>query len=261
MSVEFNKAILLDNISFRLKKMGKKIGEFENEVGVSLGYLSRMSKEGNSKPGIDFVMKAADVLHVSIDTLLSVELYKMTPTEEYLISFIEKLTKDTINDRLNWNCESAWELNNDIEVFGKDGECSHPLFWLETLFEEGGEYPRTVTKPVFKSRAFDVYTYINGDCYNLQMKNGAVLYIMNIRDDSYTVSTDDAYAKEIWISPQRGPNQFLSSTKDAQEIASLIEALYAEISESVRHPKVNKDIRNIIDAYLHDDELSDDISF
>ena len=52
MNIEFNKQLMLDNISFLLKESEKKIGELESEAGVSAGYISRISKEGNTKPGI-----------------------------------------------------------------------------------------------------------------------------------------------------------------------------------------------------------------
>ena len=111
MEQKFNKTIIFDNIAFMLKESGKKIGELETEAGVSLGYISRMSKEGNAKPGIDFIMKTAEALNVSVDTLLRVDLSSLTATEKYLISFLEKLVKDTFDDKLDWQTETAgWML-------------------------------------------------------------------------------------------------------------------------------------------------------
>ena len=51
-------------------KIRKKIGELEGEAGVSAGYISRISKYGNTKPGIEFIMKVADSFNVCLDTLL-----------------------------------------------------------------------------------------------------------------------------------------------------------------------------------------------
>jgi hypothetical protein len=36
-------------------------------------------------------MKAAEALNVSVDTLLRVDMSSLTPTEQYLITFLEKL--------------------------------------------------------------------------------------------------------------------------------------------------------------------------
>ena len=94
MSVEFNKQLMLDNISFMLKEFGKKIGELEAEAGVSPGYISRTSKDDKAKPGIDFIVKVAEALNTSVDTLLNIDLSGLTPTERYLISFLEKLKSE-----------------------------------------------------------------------------------------------------------------------------------------------------------------------
>ena len=51
MTEEFNKKIMLDNISFLLNESGKKIGELETEAGVSTGYISRISKDEKTKLG------------------------------------------------------------------------------------------------------------------------------------------------------------------------------------------------------------------
>lgn len=257
---EFNKKILFDNIAFRMKELGKKVGELESEAGVSPGYISRTSKEGNTKPGIDFIMKVATALNVSIDTLLRVDMSSQTPTEKYLISFLEKLTKDTVDDKLDWHRESAEYLNRRLEL-DMNGYCDHPLFSYESFLEPGeSDYPDSVERIVFTSQSFDVHTFIEGDCFNLRMKNGTILYIMNICKSVYRNGDPDAHAKEIWMCPKTGENQFICSTKDAEIIAVMVDGLYSVITENARHPKVNKYIKGIIDAFMNDD-LEDDEDF
>lgn len=259
MEQKFNKTIIFDNIAFMLKELGKKIGELETEAGVSLGYISRMSKEGNAKPGIDFIMKTAEALNVSVDTLLRVDLSSLTATEKYLISFLEKLVKDTFDDKLDWQMETAGYLNDRLEV-DLNGYCAHPLFHTETFYEQGElEYPDEVTRCVFVSHSFGVHTYIDGDCFNLRMKNGAVLYIMKICKSVHRTEDSDACAIEVWMCPQGDANQYLCSTGDTAGIAKLIENLYAAIIENARHPKVKKDIKYIIDAFLNND-MEDDVN-
>lgn len=90
MSDKFNKQVLFDNIAFLVKERGLKIGELETGAGVSPGYISRASKEGGPTPGIEFIANIARELQVSIDTLISAHMAEMTPTERYIISFLEK---------------------------------------------------------------------------------------------------------------------------------------------------------------------------
>lgn len=135
MAEQFNAEVLFDNIDFLIKSENRKIGEVESEAGVSAGYISRTSKDGGSRPGIDFIMNIAKVLHVSIDTLLKVDISSLTPTERYLISFLEKLEHDTVHDLLDWERVSAESLNN-IET-DQNGIANHPcLISIDSMKQE-----------------------------------------------------------------------------------------------------------------------------
>ncbi len=257
MTTEFNKQLMLDNISFLLKEFGKKIGELETDAGVSPGYISRISKEGNTKPGIEFIMKVADSLNTSMDTLLNVDLAEMTPTERYLISFLEKLNKDTLDDKLDWNRESADRLNRaETDI---NGNPDHPLLSYETFYEEGEcEYPEEVSRVVFVSNSFDCKTYIDGDCFNLRLKNGSILYFMNISKSVHKVNDTDAFAKEVWMYiPETGKN-YLCSNRDNSPLAALVDHLYTTVSERMKHPRIKQELQYVIDAFMKDDVSDDD---
>ena len=256
MTTEFNKQLMLDNIAFLLKEFGKKIGELETDAGVSPGYISRISKDGNTKPGIEFIMKVADSLNTSMDTLLNVELAEMTPTERYLVSFLEKLNKDTLDDKLDWNRESADRLNRaETDI---NGNPDHPLLSYETFYEESEtEYPNEVSRVVFVSNSFDCRTYINGDCFNLRLKKGSILYLMSISKSVHRVNDPDVFAKEIWMyTPGSGAN-FLCSNKDKSPLAALVENLYTTVSERMKHPRLKNELQYVIDAFMKED-ISDD---
>lgn len=260
MSGEFNIQIMLDNIYFLLEKSGKKIGELEGEAGVSAGYISRISKDGNTKPGIEFIMKVADSFNVCLDTLLKVELAKMTPTERYLAFFFEKLIKDTLEDKLDWDKESADQLNrleSDI-----NGYSDHPLFNYETFFEEDENgFPLEVSRVVFNSHSFGCNTYINGDCFNLSLKSGSKLYLMNISESVRRLDDPDAFAKEIWLWVQGAAGKFLCSDKDASQLANLVDNLFATVSEKMKYPRIEREFKYVIDAFMQDDVSDDEIPF
>lgn len=259
MTNEFNKKLMLDNISFLLKEFGKKIGELETDAGVSPGYISRISKESNTKPGIEFIMKVADSLNTSMNALLNVDLAEMTPTERYLLSFLEKLNKDTLDDKLDWNRESADKLNRaEIDI---NGNPDHPLLSYETFYEESEcEYPNEVSRVVFVSNTFDCRTYINGDCFNLRLKNRSILYLMNISKSVHKVNDPDAFATEIWMyKPGTGAN-FLCSNRDTSPLAVLADNLYTTISERIKRPRIKQELKRVIDAFMNDDVSDDDVS-
>lgn len=256
MTKEFNKQLMLDNIYYLLKKYEKKIGELETEAGVSPGYISRISKEDNAKPGIEFIIKVADLLNISVDTLLNINFTEITPTEKYLVSFLEKLNEDTLEHKLDWDKESANQLNR-VEA-DRNGNPYHPLLSLETFYEESGcEYPNEVSRIVFVSESFGCETYINGDCFNLSLKNGSILYLMNVSESTHQMDDTDIYAKEIWMyTPTVGKN-YLCGNKDESQLAVLVDKLYTTVSERMKYPKINAGIKYIIDSFMNGD-MSDD---
>lgn len=257
MSDKFNKQVLFDNIAFLVKERGLKIGELETGAGVSPGYISRASKEGGPTPGIEFIANIARELQVSIDTLISAHMAEMTPTERYIISFLEKMERDTNADKLDWSRESADSLNRTETDC--NGIAQHPLFSYETFYEQtDGEYPDEVSDCRFISHAFDVHTSIAGDCFHLRMKNGTLLYLMNISKSVHRVNDADAYTKEVWIFAPGNGSQYLCCTRDITPIGSLVDSLYAAVCENSRHPKIKSNFQYAINAFMQDDISDDD---
>lgn len=260
MSFEFNKSLLIDNIEYLLKERNKRVGELEAEIGVSAGYISRISKEGGSKPGIDFIAHVAAALNVSIDTLLTVPLTDITPTEKYLISFFEKLIQDTTSDRLDWEKESAKYLNNLEPEPGED-YVRHRLFSIQnvTLMNQSGN-PENLECVVFTSDSFGNNTYIADDCFYLQMKNNARLYLMNIAlQENYDIPIiTNSDVIEVWMWVPNDGAQFICSTDNSLVLATLVENLYQTVYEFSKHPKLKRDLKAVIDAFMVDDFSADD---
>ena len=256
MTDEFNKQIMLNNISFLLNKFDKRIGELETEAGVSAGYISRITKEEKMKPGIEFILKVAESLDISIDTLLNIELSELTPTERYLVSFLEKLNKDTLDDKLDWDIESV----DDLERLEPDinGIVGHRMMSYETFYEKSmSEYPEEVSRVVFRSKSFGCRTAIVGDSFNLRLKNESYLYIMNISESVHNINDPEAFAKEIWMYTSEKGASYLCGNKSTSILAELVENLYSTLSERMKYPRIKNELKYIIDSFM-DDDMSDD---
>lgn len=257
MPTDFDRTLFFDNISYLIKKYDLKIGEIENSAGVSAGYISRASKDEKSKPGVEFVMKIAELLQINVDTLLRADLTNATPTEKYLMSFFGKLNSDTVSDSLNWVRESKEELNRLQE--DQYGNTGHPLFKLRT-YDASNDYDGSigdVTQVVFASHNFDCRTAVYRDCYSLRMKNGTLLHLMNICKTYSSLSDSDTFAIEVWMTPLREEPQFLCDNKGETTISYLIDGLYTTVSENMKHPKIDKNLQYVIDAFMQND-LEDD---
>lgn len=258
----FDKKLCFSNIRELLRQNPEvKIGQIEKEAGIRLGYMSRLEKEGNtSEPSVEFIVTAAKLLKVSIDTLVSINLTGLTPTEQYIVSFFDKLKADTLQDKLDWRRETDNDLNN-LET-DMNGQVWHPLFNEEEFYEESEcEYPNLVTRIVFNSDTFGPRTYIAGDCFNLRMKNGTTLYLMDIEKSVHHVRDNSVYAKEAWMYvPHNGRQLLLTSVKETP-IAPILESLFSIVKERMEHPQVSSDVMNAIDAFMKDDLGEDDDGF
>ena len=249
---EFQKTRLLDNIIFLLEQQNRTAEELEKEAGVAPGYLSWMGMESEASPDPGFLVRAADVLNVSVDQLLIMNLTSLTPTEKYLMSFLEKLKNDTVSDKLDWVRESAESLNRlDRDESGKVG---HPLFSYETYVAEAVcNYREEVSRVVFVSNAFDCHTVIEDDCFHLRMKNHRILYLMKIGRQPFRTGDPDAMATEVWMhSPGIGV-QYVCGNRGGMSVAWAVDDLYQSVRENARYPKLRPDLRNVIDAFLQDD--------
>ena len=219
--------------------------------------MSRLEKGDNAaEPSVEFIVTAAKLLNVSVDTLISMDLANLTSTEKYLVSFIEKLKSDTIQEKIYWNVETQFDL--DRQLVDCNGESTHPLFSLETYYRQSEcEYPDEVTDNVYVSKTFGPNTSINGDCYNLRLKNGSTFYLMNIVKDVHRVGDNSAFVKEAVMYVPRGRTQVLATTQDDYPIGHLLEELYSTVKDRMKHPQVNNDVMTAIDAFMKDD-LEDD---
>lgn len=254
----FNKYICFSNIRELLKRHPEvKLGQIEKDAGCQAGYMSRLEKpNNNSEPTIEFVMAAAKAFGISIDSLLTVDLVQLTPTESYLVSLIQKLVSDTTADKLYWYKESADQLDRlETDI---NGIVDHPLFSFESFFEEiGGEYPQKVSRIVFPSNAFDVHTSIHGDCYHLGLKNGATLFLMDIEKSVHAMNDADALAKEMWIYTPNVGTSFLVDNRGTSPLARLVDILFSTVAEQMKHPRIKKEHLAALDAFMQDDFKDD----
>lgn len=93
-------------------------------------YFSRLaneeSKQGSSQ--LDIIFAAANVLKISMNTLISTDLTSFTPNEKLLSEFFDTLQANTEKGKLVWDLESK-KMLDDFNYAS-----SHPLFYI-------GNYP------------------------------------------------------------------------------------------------------------------------
>jgi len=245
--MEYEKKTCIDNIYFLSKKKGVKIGDIEARANVSAGYISRLGKEDNKTPlSLEIILAASELLSVSIESLLSFRFDSIISTQEYLLTFIEKLITDTEQSKLRWDCETA----NYLKTLEPDinGEVAHPLFkYIETWTPGETDYPDKIDRPNFASRSFGSTTLIAGNCFNLRMKNYSTLYIMKVVNDDGRINSKEVI--EIWLHLSGGINRYLCDNSDVV-LKKPIDGLYEVLQEDSKHPKMEEDVKYVINAFM-----------
>ena len=253
----YDKALVLSNIRGLLKTSDKGLGFIEEKAGFNPGYVARLEKPGNTtEPSLNFIATAAKYLNVSIDYLVKAPVVDLTPTEKYLLGFLDKLNKETLDYKLDWEIEYQGTLNRMTDS-GKV-EDWHPLYSYNTFYVPGeADYPEQESRTVFTSHAYDCNTYIAGDCFNLRLKNGARLYLMNAAKAVGECGEFDTRIIEVWMAMPDNTTRYLCADYDTGDIGKAVTTLYTSVKTYMKHPTVKKDLAYIIDSFMKDD-MEDD---
>lgn len=257
---KFNKFLVLANVRELLKDSNIKIGQIEKEAGLQNGYTSRLEKLDNTtEPSIEFLVTASKLLKVSVDALISYDFHSLSETELYLLKVIDKFRLDTINNKLEWQIDSADYLNTGVR---EAVDIDHPLFQTNAVyFDEDTDYPIQHDITTFTSNAFGPTTEIADDCYRLGLKNHSTIFVMNIKRLLARNKDKEGYSKEIWLVNRYGEHECLVSEKNFPVLSRAVDNLYTEIKAYAMRPKLSQNTRRILDGFLEDDLSSDDNAF
>ena len=237
----FDKTLLGKNIKFLATQKGIKVGDIETEAGVSAGYLSRLANEDNKNnfPIMDLIFLISNKLDVSVNTLLSVDLSSLTPNEILLSQFVDKLSKDTQNNKLIWELESKSKLE-ECKQHG-----NHPLFFPVNPGDFGTEF--------YYHSTFDSEAVIAGDCYKVIVGN-KWLYLMCVSKEYDYINGYELYF--ISSNYQGYPNiEQICKAYSESDLYNQIVDLRNQAAESSRHVKLSDSVRSSINEYLTEGDI------
>lgn len=105
---EFDNTILANNIVFLAKKAGMRVGDLENALGISSGYISRtLGEKAKKKISIDIVWKIARMFDTDIRTLTEKEMWVSHSNTDLLEKFLDRLYMDTKDNYFSWNYDGG----------------------------------------------------------------------------------------------------------------------------------------------------------
>lgn len=113
MMEDFNRQTVINNLMTLVQNSGMKVGDVEKKLGVSAGYLSRLSKKENeSALSAEFIWKISQLFGVSVDTLVREDLEQEDKMVGYMRKFIGKLAAKTTSGELVWTPITVNQINN-----------------------------------------------------------------------------------------------------------------------------------------------------
>ena len=179
---DFDKSRLISNINFLIQSQNRKVGEVEETIGVSQGYLSKLSKPANKQvPSLDTVCRLAALFGVSVSDLIYTNYPILTKGDRQVHDFLATLISQTTCEEISWE-----ELDYNEEVYkfqtGNSSSEAANIFDLENGqmisscdFADGKQYRK---QPLLDDVFAGDRTYLYGNCYKLQLDFFNLIFVI-----------------------------------------------------------------------------------
>ena len=244
----FDNSFLVNNIAYLVKKQNLKLGELEELLGISAGYISRTAKENSGKRmSVDVVWKLARLFDVDIDKLLCCNLNELKGNAAVLVRFVERMIRRTESGILQWE-----DCGGEYEMPDEDLIDSGMVSW---------EDERTVYHPRHMNQRMTWIVNTNimrapdfGD-------NGEDLiivpYCRGDKEDKYETQYYDFLF--VWHDYKDGKNKssvwdklFYANDDLSSNLVRAAHKLYKVVQEYLFDPKLESEAREFIDRYLEE---------
>ena len=289
MDSEFSRQRLVENISTLMQQQKLKVGEVEQRIGISTGYLSKMLKKDTvSAPSADTIWKLAKVFGVSTDMLIEGDFSGSNENIQYLRSFFSKLKSKTISDEIEWEAITIDDVNRELMSVNPDlpiiqimPSDSGKKAELHRYFE-GREISASIHRDrrIYSSGVSVQSAWVEGTGYKATIKGGIHIYIFqmgcsfNIGEGlpSQEVSYFDVYFGgmerpnvepiDLAIPPEEYDYVYqpvCNTFGNAHELEPLIRELYRSIESNNGDVRISWKVRNTIDYFM--DDSKEDLPF
>ena len=215
----FDKKRCIENIYALAKEKNIMIRELEEAGGVSIGYLSRIKKDAVGTISVELLDSIADQLGVSLDYLVNCSKDEMSPNEQIVYGFLEKLLRMTVSGKLEWFSETVEMLNrqdasgiknpfmNAYEKYSeeKNSWVTALLYYKSSLYNEGsvmicGNSWHAVL-PNGGSVYLNCVDYLDGEDASKYVAKGVIevyLYSGDIKPVCSTYYAGEQLKKAVW---------------------------------------------------------------
>ena len=177
-----DKQRIVRNISFFAQEQNKKVGEIEEAIGVSQGYLSKLSKPSSKQmPSLETVCRLADLFGVSVSDLIYTDFPILTKGDRQVHDFLQALIRQTANEEITWELVDYNEAVYNYKK-SKDTTIAEKIYDLEngqeiyiSDFADGKQYLKQPLKTdIFSGDK----TWLDGYCYRKELDRYNSIYVL-----------------------------------------------------------------------------------
>ena len=288
--MEFNRQQLVENINNLIQQKNMKVGEVEQAIGISTGYISRLSKASNeSIPAADVVWKLARHFGVSTDALVCGDFSEGTDNLSVLRRFIKKLTVRTLDGILDWSPVTTQFVNAVLKgdeplfflVQEKEKNFGVPSYPAEDGFSEVNRTHAFYAHRKIVSAASPLdFAWLTGDGFKAKLSETRQLYLFpmcltfdtgtpagSIEQDYYEMymldwKPDTGLAGAAAVLSGQNPGRWVATQvydtfKSSMTLDDESRELYNIANQAAYDVKINAGVKTAIMDFLNDD--TDDI--
>nr|WP_276926175.1 helix-turn-helix transcriptional regulator [Faecalibaculum rodentium] len=263
-----DKQKIVRNISFFAQEQNRKVGEIEEAIGVSQGYLSKLSKPSSKQmPSLETICRLAGLFGVSVNDLIYTDFPIFTKTDRKVHDFLETLLTQTAEEEIDWE---PIDYNEAVynHKSGKDTTIAEKIFDLEngeeifiSDFADGEQYRK---QPLKTDLFSGDKTWLDGFCYRTQLDEYDSIYVLQgIHISEETDEPETLYfvvlnheTSESLYGNFEDPNDtpcvqlMLSEPKASNPNTSSVQSLYTTIRDHEGNYHLTPLASNTISAYL-----------
>lgn len=247
----FDKKRCIDTIYALAKKKNIKIGDLEEAGGVSKGYLSRINKEDStSSPSIELLDSISRKLGVGIDFLVNYAHDTLTPNEQLVYQFIDKLMRMTVAGKLEWLVETSSVLNAE-----DDTSVDNPLVSLTKNYSDDANV--WYDCHVYRSAIYDEGgVEVSGACYHAAITGGATIYLnyctysIPNKGGRYSSWDDEKGVIEVYMI-RNGIQPICSTYYVADELKKAVRDLYEAAASTPSKIALSHNTKSVMQSMIN----------
>lgn len=237
MNKQYDKNRLVSNIEYLLKRRNIKVGDLENQCGVSTGYISRLKNNDNNdtSPSAEVLLKLSKLLNVSLTSLLCSNFELMTETELFLQMFLVDMISKTESNQLFWDRLSQYSIYNETY---EDRVTELPI--ISTYHDGFGDEHK-----YYYSLFFEQGMEVDGYYYTLFLNNN-FYYLIPVTSDE----TGLVYELYILLANQSFKKVCCSNEDTNTAIGQLLNDLYTSVEKSCKQVRIDDDVKKSLEDFL-----------